>query len=327
MSLSHSPKLSYVEYILATIGSIIVVYFCMPVSKDIANYQEIYLSLPATPAELIYSPTSEYLFWGWLTWVKYLGGDLIIALAPLAFISLVIKLNIFRVFSRDSIVSYFLYFAMIFLLHEGTQFRISIALAFALLSCFYITQYKWARSFIFFLLASQFHITATLIPILFYLAYNYPRFRSISWLLLPISILFFICKISIFHVSIALVANFLGGHYLDYINSSTGENPKSYGGLAFITCFLLLLIKTHIDQNPHLKSTIVTTCLSICVIGNSFQFLFYDSLAISSRIAELLTIFIIPPLAIIINSSTPRIQYVSLISLSLLLLIRIRLLY
>lgn len=324
------------DYLGAAVGSIIAAFVCLPFSKDADNYLSLFDDLPDNFSDFNPS-TIEYLFWGWLQWIKSLGGDLAIAIAPLLFIALLIKFKTFRELGQKSAYIYTSYACIFFLLHEGTQFRLAIGAAFALWACSTIVQRKWITTILLCVIGMGFHITSIILPFVFFICYKSRAARTASWVVLFSGIFSFFAKLSIVNIIILPILSLLGGRYLEYADFSLLETQKTSGAYGLgVALFLIILYyviilksKSNDDGDILIKENhhILITCLSVCVFGDAMLFWLFDTVAVASRLAELLTLPIIPLLVVVISSNQIKIQYLSIFVLILFFCMRFYLLF
>lgn len=304
-------KITVTDFAVAAIGSILAVFVFLPNSQDIDNYLTMFDERSAYPIDL--TLTSEFLFWRWAQWVGSLGGSLYLALMPLSLLTLLLKLRAFRFFGVSSFCTYICYFCIFYLLHDCTQIRISFALAFALWACVYIKHKQWWLVALLSFLSLGFHITAPLLPLMFAACQN-KTICKYSWLALIAGIFAFIGQFSIMETTIAPIIGLLGGSYLDYI-APTRLETQNASGLMFIYAFLLsiLLLCLHCwkQLNPRHNTHLFSTCLAVCVYGTALMFWFYDTVAVASRLADILTLLMVPLLATAISTSQAIFRYLS----------------
>lgn len=288
-------KRDLLEYALAIIGSFIAVYIFSPISKDGDAYLNIY--------ENIFDQVEiEYLFRSWLEFGSVLEVSFSTILLPLIFFTLLLKLKALKQFGAYSVYGYLAYGAIFYLLHDCSQLRISAALAFALWSCVAIMQRKWIYALLLCLFAAGFHITSLLLPIVFAACFYSRAICKFSWYFFLLGILIYFLKIPIMAIAAQKVALLLGGRYIYYTEVFINEQNTS--GLAFVYAALLgiLLVvvyywgKTHSKMLP--KS--FPAMLSTCIYGCGLMFWFYETVALASRLSDVLVILIVPLLAIVI---------------------------
>ena len=330
MNVIRLKKQNAFEYLWAFIGTLIAIVICLPISNDGEAYNGLFDDLPVDIGAFDISITSEYLFWGWMQWVKSIGGTLPIALIPLIFFTLLFKLKAFKHFGENTFYLYLSYASIFYLLNEGTQLRISAALGFALLSCVAIKKHKWGLAILLCIASFGFHITSLLLPLVFFACYNHHRIQRFSWVFLWSGVLVFIAKISIIDIIVTPVVSVLGGRYLDYISNSRLETQNS-SGLAFIyafaLCSVLVFLYCWAKANPNRKTPLFNTCLAVCIYGNGLLFWLFTVVAVAARLCDILTILIIPLLGTAIGSSQRTFRYLSVLILGFFMLMRMQVLY
>lgn len=290
-------KRDFLEYALAIIGSFIAVYIFSPISKDGDAYLNIY--------ENIFDQVEiEYLFRSWLEFGSVLEVSFSTILLPLIFFTLLLKFKALKQFGAYSVYGYVAYGAIFFLLHDCSQLRISAALAFALWSCIAIIHRKWLYALLLSLAAVGFHISSILLPIVFAACFYSNTVKKYSWLFLLLGILSFQLKISIINILTSSIMNLFGGRYTDYTELLVKEQNSS--GLAFIYATLLstLLIFLYYwgKANSKILPKSYSALLSTCVYGCGLLFWFYETVAVASRLSDVLLILIVPLLAIVISN-------------------------
>ncbi len=278
-------------------GSIVAVYMLIPISKDIDSYQEIFSHI-TDHVEI------EYLFRNWLNIGSTLDASFAATLLPLIFLIFFLKLKAFQRLGAHSLGCVFLtYIAVFFLLHESAQLRIACALAFALWSCAEIIRRRWSYAILLCILGIGFHKTSVLLPVVFGACYHSKAINKFSWFFLFLGLLIFSLKIPIIDKVIAPVINFFGGRYFFYISSLMEQQNSS--GLFFVYAFLLgaLLIFLYFWGRANSKRLpeIYWVLLSTCVYGCGLLFWLYETVAIASRLSDVIVVLIVPLLAIVIT--------------------------
>jgi hypothetical protein len=316
-------KTIILDCFFAIVGSTVATLILMPISKDFENYLALFKDMRLSLEGLDFSITSESLFWGWLQLIANYGGELSLALFPIVLLTFFMKLRAFRFLGFSYFYMGLCYLSIFYLLHEGTQVRISSALAFSLWSCIWMVQSRWWLAFLFGLLSLGFHLTGPLLPMIFFCCYQSVFFRRISWLALAAGVLAFTLKLSVMDLIARPVFELLGGRYLDYGNDALLETQNTSGGFALFLSALLLLLHYWKRLNPRHNTHLFSTCLAVCVYGVALMFWFYDTLAVASRLGEMLNLLIIPLLAIAISTSQAAFRYLSLSILLLFFAMRI----
>ena len=129
----------FFEHALTLVGVLVAAFICLPISKD----GQAYLFFYEDASNWI---STEYLFWGWLEIGDYFHAPLSIIIFPLLYLALLLKLRAFKQLGVNTWYVYLVYLSAFYLLHEGTQLRISTALAFALWSCVFSMRGQWLRA-------------------------------------------------------------------------------------------------------------------------------------------------------------------------------------
>lgn len=300
-----SKSICIMQYALAAIGAIVAIYIFFPYSKDSVEYLKIFNKVAD-------DNTTEYLFHGWLKVGAVLRVPFLVVLLPLIFFTLLIKLKVFQRIGAHSIMNVFVvYIAIFYLLHECTQLRISCAMAFALWSCVAIMQRKWFYALLLCLIALGFHVTSVLLPIVFTACYYSKIIRRLSNLFLLVGFLIFLLKISIIGRFVYPLAEFFGGRYLSY--TTTLVTKQNTSGLAFVYASLIsiLLIVLHFwgKCNSRVLPKAYSALLATCAYGCGLMFWLYETVAVASRLSDVLVILIVPLLAIVISNLGVNFRY------------------
>jgi hypothetical protein len=283
--------------LLTLAGSIVAVIMLMPISKDIGVYQEMF-------TDMSYQEDVEYLFRYWLNIGSTLHASFSLTLLPLIFLTFNLKIKALKYLGAQSLGYVFLtYIAVFYLLHECAQLRISCALAFALWSCIAIMSRRWAYAILLCIMAIGFHITSVLLPLVFGFCCHNKTINKFSWLLLFLGVLIFLLKISIMDMVVVPVIMLLDGRYLAYISLLIEEQNSSGLFLVYASLLASLLIYLYFwgRLNSKRLPDVYWVLLSTCVYGCSLLFLFYETVAVASRLSDVLVILIIPLIAIVIT--------------------------
>lgn len=283
------------EHVLTLLGVLIAVIICLPLSKDGQAYLFFY-----EDAENWIS--TEYLFWGWLEIGDYFRASLATVLVPLLYLAMLLKLRAFKQLGANTWYLYLVYLSAFYLLHEGTQLRISTALAFALWSCICSMRGQWFRAGLLVCIAVGFHITSPLLPLVFTACYYYRGARVAAWYVLFIGFVCYLLNISLIRILTGQLTAILGGRYLIYSDSLLDEQNTS--GLANVYAVLLslLLIFLHYwaKRHSYVLPKAYQALLSTSVFGAAILFWLYETTAVASRLSDVLAITTVPLLAIMI---------------------------
>lgn len=300
------------EHALTLLGVLIAAFVCLPISKD----GQAYLFFYEDASNWI---STEYLFWGWLEIGDYFRAPLEIILLPLLYMALLLKLRAFKQLGANTGYVYLVYLSAFYLLHEGTQLRISTALAFALWSCIFSMRRQWIRAGLLVCIAVGFHITSPLLPIVFTACYYYRRVRVWSWYILLFGFVCYLLNISVIRILTGQLTAILGGRYLMYSESLLDEQNTS--GLANVYAVLLslLLVFLHFwakQRYSYVLPKAYAALLSTSVFGAAILFWLYETTAVASRMSDVLAITVVPLIAIVIARVSLPFRLVSVILLS-----------
>lgn len=163
-----------------------------------------------------------------------LGFDFSIFIFFISFISLFIKISILNKLTSSSFIFYLLilmYVLSLFIIHEITQFRVSLAIAFGFLCCYKLTNYKKKESILFLIIAILFHYSAILFSLIYIIKNGYRKLKRID-VLIMVSLFFLIPLIIKMTITILIHLNPL---FLEYYSNSNQTNSK---GLLSITTLL-----------------------------------------------------------------------------------------
>jgi EpsG family len=300
----------YLDYVLAFLGAVIAVYICLPISKDGDAYLYFYQDASN------YGST-EYLFWIWLDIGDHLSMSLPDILLPLLFITLLLKLKAFRQLGANTLYLYPVYLSIFYLLHEGTQLRISCALAFSLWACFFSMRRQWYLTIFLTCIAVGFHITSPLLPIVFTLCYYFKNIRNLAWWFLGLGMLIYAAHISVIEIVTGQFAALLGGRYTIYADSLLDDQNTS--GLVFVYAFLLAALLVFLAawgrNKLHVLPKTYPAMLATSVYGCAVLFWLHETTAAASRMSDVLAITVVPLLAIVIARVSLPFQLASVVLL------------
>lgn len=307
---SASIAMKAIDYTLSLLGAAIAAYVCLLISKDGDAYAYFY-------EDASNYPSSEYLFWIWLDIGDRLRMSLSGILLPLLFITLLLKFKAFRQLGANTAYIYLAYLAVFYLLHEGTQLRISSALAFSLWACIYATRRQWFLAGFLACVAVGFHITSPLLPIVFTLCFYSRKIRQLSWWFLAAGMLVYLGRISVIEIVTGQFAALLGGRYTMYADSLLEDQNTT--GLVFVYAFLLAALLVFLalwgrNKLQFLPKT-YSALLATSVYGCAILFWLHETTAAASRMSDVLAITAVPLLAIVIAQVSLPFRLISVILL------------
>lgn len=252
--------------------------------------------------------TSEFLFWGIIDGCSSFGLPINGALFLLFTGTLVIKFSAYaRLANQPAWILVFVYLATFYLLHEGTQLRIAYGLAFSLWSCVLLTSKRYVLALLCCCISAGFHITAPLLTAVFGLCLLSLLFQKSAIVFCVAGVAFFLFKISIILPLVSSATLLLGGHYTSY-TSKLIEQGQNKSGLAFVYAFcvlgVLISLKLWARTNPDKLPSAFNPLLATSIYGVGLIFWLYETIAIGSRLSDVLLITIIPVIAVfIVNAS------------------------
>lgn len=142
--------------------------------------------------------------------LNQLGQDSIFLFLIFAAISLPIKFYLIDKYSRDKVLSLAVFTSYFFILHDSTQIRFSMAVAFAYVGLHYLSKdRKWLFSAIVILSAIAFHVSVLFFIVMLFFTTK----KSLSWLLGLIVIAVLLYPLNLNIVFLELV-----GGAIDYFN-------------------------------------------------------------------------------------------------------------
>ncbi len=303
------------------------VIYCLPNSKDSIAYHMLLDELPNTFDRFNY-PSLEYLFWGWLHINKVMGFNLAFALTPLSFLALHMKFKVFNAFGKSSLYVPLAYVSIFYLLHEGSQLRIAIGLAFALCACLAIAQRNRLKAIVLIATSVGFHLSAALLPFVFYCCFFSLFIQRLSWFFLGASVFAYIKSFDAIEAITTLFSYILpslDARYLLYTDDSFRINQNSSGlfiAYGFILSFLLIFLHYWFKKHIGLQTRLLKVCLAVCVFGDGLLFFLRDFVVVASRLSDVLTILIIPLIATVIRASCIQVRLLSIAALASFFLIR-----
>lgn len=300
----------FLKHVLIFGSVLIAAFICLPISKD----GQAYLYFYENASDWI---STEYLFWGWLEIGDYFQAPLSLTLLPLLFLALFLKLEAFKQLGANTWYLYPVYFSAFYLLHEGTQLRISTALAFALWSCVFSMRRQWYRALIFSVIAMGFHITSPLLPVVFTACYLSKKVRAWAWYVLIVGSVLYLLNISIIQILTSQLTAILGGRYLIYSDALLDDQNTSGLANVYATLLSILLAFLHLWSKNHIKALpqAYQALMSTSVFGAAVLFWLYETTAVASRLSDVLAITVVPLLAIVISRVSIPFRLVSVILL------------
>jgi hypothetical protein len=252
-------------------------------------------------------PTSEFLFWGMIDSCSSIGLSISSALFFIFTLGLMLKFEACaKLADQPGRTLILVYFATFYLLHEGTQLRIACGLAFSLWSCALLTSKRYALALLFCCVSAGFHITAPLLTVVFGLCLLSLSFQKSAPVFCVAGATCFLLKISIALPLISSFTGLLGGHYTSY-TSKLIDQGQNKSGLAFVYAFcvlgLLISLKLWARKNPDDLSSTFNPLLATSIYGVGLIFWLYETVAIGSRLSDVLLITIVPVIAVFIANA------------------------
>jgi hypothetical protein len=326
-STQKNPYKGYfmIAFLFAVVGAAVAVLFLLPISRDGAEYQAMF-DLLNNEVEIDSFFFHGSFLWSWLSWIKSNSGSLAIGLLPLIFVGLLIKTYVFYGFSKNIFYSITIYISIFYLLHEGTQLRIAIALSYAIWACNEIWYKRYNKAVLLCGIGFFFHNTSFILPCLFFLCVRYSIISVAAWPLLLIGVV-----VNIFYqLSFDFVFELLPEHYMDYLYlaSSTEQNSSNkFYKYAYSLLSVLMLLYFWRKTYPTKGEPVLDPCLTCSIYGCAMLFWLSGTIAVASRISDILTILIVPVLAAAISSFGQFVRYLSLLAMGFLFAIRAQYLF
>jgi hypothetical protein len=284
----------YFDFVFAIVAAWIAAYICLLISKDGEAYLLFYQDASN------YSST-EYFFWIWLDISDHFNLSLSAALVPLLFLTLLLKLKAFKQLGANAMYIYIVYLSVFYLLHEGTQLRISSALAFSLWSSVYAMRRQWFLAVLLACVSIGFHITSPLLPIVFTLCYYVRNMRKLAWWFLALGVLIYAAHISVIEMVTGQFSALLGGRYTSYTDSLIDDQNTS--GLVFVYAFSLAALLVFLAFWGREKLKVLpkaySAMLATSVYGCAILFWLHETTAAASRLSDVLVITAVPLLAMV----------------------------
>lgn len=307
-------KIEIIEFFLLFFSSCIAAFILQPISPDSNAYYLLFNNVE----KINFSWKAESIFLGILCFAKLLKISLYLALLPFIYLTLALKLKAFKYFGLQTYYIFFCYLSLFFLMHEGIQIRIAIALGFALLACIEIVENRIFLSFLLSLISVGFHVTSILLPLVFYFNYHSKFIRKFSWFFFMLGILFYCTKISLINYLVTPYLEFFDDKYLNYTDSSRLMNQNS-SGLAFYYAFslaILIIFLNYIKKFYLFTNNILMEVnIAVCTYGIGIIFWMYETVSVGMRLSDILVIFLVPILASMINQSQYLMQFMAIIML------------
>lgn len=313
----------YNTFLLSILLSTLSAFFLIDYSADGTTYLENFNStLDAENYD-----TFEFLFWGWFEYAIKLGFSSKFALFCLFLVVIFTKLKALAIFSKQSVILIsIIYIALFYLLHEGTQLRIASGLAFALWSCVFMLRRRWILAVIMCFIAAGFHITSPLLPLIYLGCTLSPKVRNFSLILLLFSIYMYTYNISVISQIASPVTNFFGGRYTDYTNLLL-EQGQNTTGLAFVYAFslagLIIFLKFWGYYNLNKIPNTFAPLLATSTYGTALFFFLHETIAIASRLSDILVITIVPLIGIFVGTLKPIYKLIFFVFLLLAFIVRL----
>ena len=262
------------------LGLVALAGFIAPgVSQDYYNYLNgYYLTVPAFFPE----PLSKIIF----QFSAKLNLSISISFFVFALISMYVKKYALEKLEISFSLFFLIYFSKLYLLHDLTQVRAGVAIAFCLIAFFHYLNKDTRRCLIFILIGFLFHYSAILFCVIFLLSRKKPN--TILWILaVTLSIL-----LTFINLKQLLLVTFVFFHaptnYLSYLDASADfqVNPFSILSIINLMIFLLFSFSTKIFDDKVLS-------LSYKLYGFSIIgfYVFINFPVLSFRISEFFLIF------------------------------------
>lgn len=253
-------------------------------------------------------PSFEYIFWGIIEALTTIGTPYHLAIFFIFIGTIHIKIiAIKKLSSQSTWPLIFIYISIFFLLHECTQLRIACGLSFSLFSCHFIIEKKYYLALFLACISVGFHITAPLLTFIFFLCFSNSLFQRIAIIFSTIGAALFLLKASIIFPLMSSTMLLLGGRYIDYTNKliAQGQNKS---GLVFVYAFfvlgILILLKIWAQKNITKLPPSFNALLATSIYGIGVIFWLYETVAIGSRLSDVLLITIVPVIAIFIANTS-----------------------
>ncbi len=285
-----------IGFVIERMANVILCFLAAFYFFDYSADRDVYFSAINNSIYTNEFPSSELLFWSWFIILSKIGFEIKLSIFLLLIITTEIKFKQLKYFSSCHYSCIlFVYISYYYLLHDCTQLRISCALSFGLLSCNSIRNSKYFTSVGYLLLAIGFHISIIILPLIFFICSKYKAIVKIAPLFFLICFLFYLFDISILNFLTHSIVDYMGGKYIDYTTVFL-DNQQNTSGLAFYYYLFLLALIFYMDLSVSRLSNFNLYALikSINIYGLGLMFLFYETVAIASRLADVVLIFMIP---------------------------------
>ena len=223
-----------------------------------------------------------------IAWVfKQLGAPYGLFSFFLVALSLAIKFSLIHKYTKWPLVAIFCYISLFYFLHEYTQIRAGVALAFGLLASFAYCENRFFRSAILLLIAATFQssILALGLGFAIYSSTKSPKYL-VFYLVIFFTLLFLLQKVSIIEM-----ASMLNPLILAYINEASDFDPPN----KYSPANILLLMSIMFSLSLAIKDRILGHRMSLimCILALVTFFAFYSFPLMANRMFGLYSIFVI----------------------------------
>jgi hypothetical protein len=232
--------------------------------------------------------------------------------------SVFIKIKYLYAFDRN-LKHCLLYIIMYSLLFDATLVRTGFATTLIIISLFFFKEKKMISSFFFILWASQLHLTAILYLIIFPI-YKSEKLKKLIHYIFLISPLAYILNTPLSDY-LFLATQIITDKYLEYNSEGYIEMQNNTGlYIPFATIFYLILIFLYINTKKAIfESKFLSTIYSICALGSTYMWLFFDRVAPATRLGEIMLFPITILISEAVENNTNNARILNFFAFSLLL--------
>lgn len=249
------------------------------VSQDYYNYLNgYYLTVPVFFPE----PLSKLIF----QLAAQFGLSISVSFFIFSLISMCIKKKALEKLEISFAIFFLVYFSKLFLLHDLTQVRAGVAVAFSLFAFIHYINRNASRCLFYIFIGFLFHYSAILFVAVFLVGRKKPN--TLLWLLMVgLAIL-----LTFFNLKQLLLTTFILFHapanYLSYLDSGTDFQVNPFSLLSIINLIVFLLFSLNINL---LKDEVLSMAYKLYGISIISFYVFINFPVLSFRISEFFLIY------------------------------------
>lgn len=214
--------------------------------------------------------------------------------------------------------SILIYYSFYYFLHEVTQIRVGVSVAFILLSLMSIEEKNLLKFIIFMIIAAFFHISAIIVLPFYFIRTN--KIEKIYFLLIPIAYLFYLTNLNIVSLIKFVDIDIISLKFNFYLNNSKSQDINVFNALRLVRCLLIYFLLWKWDY-LYSRNKYFIILIKFYILSFFFFVALADIPVIAYRVSDLFGIvelLIIPLLLYCFNEKYLVAAFVGLIGLLLL---------